>query len=94
MINKRNFSGMEVITASEIGQHEYCPIGWYLRKCGHEPRSSKLGVGADVHVGLGKKISSIQRLEKRSRETLRVAYVLILIAIALLMGVFILSSLF
>ncbi|GEM_PF-1072924 len=93
-MNKINFSGGEVITASEIGQHEYCSTGWYLRKCGHEPKSSKPGVGADAHVDLGKKISGIQRLEKRSRETLRVAYVLILIVMALLMGVFLLSPLF
>jgi CRISPR-associated exonuclease Cas4 len=44
----------EVISASEIGQYEYCSISWDLARKGYKPTSEKLEIGTMMHVGIGK----------------------------------------
>ena len=44
----------EVISASEIGQYEYCSISWDLARGGYKPTSKKLEIGTMMHVAIGK----------------------------------------
>ena len=43
----------EIIRASEIGQYHYCPVSWYLQKCGYKPKSPNLEIGKKKHEEFG-----------------------------------------
>ncbi len=49
----------EIIRASEIGQYYYCPVSWYLQKCGYKPKSHNLEIGTKKHEELGSTIDNI-----------------------------------
>ena len=70
---KRN----SVLRASEIGQFHYCSISWYLRRCGHQPKSPMLKVGETKHKKLGQTIYYLQRKESHSKILNYIAYILI-----------------
>lgn len=77
--------GTEILSASEIGQYQYCSIAWYLQKCGYEPQSHFLDVGAKKHAELGHIMDSVQTKTKTSRALAIVGYLLIAIAILLIL---------
>jgi len=78
------FDKSSTIKSSEIGQHEYCSIGWYLQRCGYKPRSKDLDKGLKVHADLGNKITSALGYEKTSRKTLYLGLGLLVIVFILL----------
>ena len=79
-----NFDKSRTIKSSEIGQHEYCSVGWYLRRCGYNPSSKALEKGLKAHADLGTKITSALGYEKTSRKTLYLGLGLLVIILILL----------
>ena len=57
----------DIIRASEISQYVYCPIAWYLERCGSAPESPSLERGTDEHTKAGKRLSQIQNQERSLR---------------------------
>ncbi|MFO7678086.1 MAG: hypothetical protein R6V50_06890 [Thermoplasmatota archaeon] len=50
----------KLIRSSEINQYLYCPMAWYLQRCGYQPESVVLNEGVKKHVDLGENIDTIQ----------------------------------
>jgi len=75
----------DVISASEIGQYHFCPMSWYLQRCGYEPESKSLKIGKDKHVELGKVMYYTQRITKKSKILAIVGYLLLIVTVALLL---------
>jgi len=75
----------EIISASEIGQYNYCSIAWYLRKCGYEPVSALLNIGAEKHAHLGKVLDDAQTEVRRSMLLAAIGLVLIIISVFVLL---------
>ena len=48
-------------SASEISTFVFCPVVWYLQKCGYKPKSSKTKIGKKKHNILGKKLMRVQK---------------------------------
>lgn len=69
----------DIITASEISQYVYCPIAWYLSRCGSMPESPSLGRGTDEHVNVGRIMSQLQ-CQERSLGILRFLEYMMLVA--------------
>lgn len=66
-IKPTQIKNSEIISASEIGQYHYCPVSWYLQKCGYEPRSAKLEIGKKKHEELGYTIDSVNVKIRKNR---------------------------
>ena len=79
------FKGSDIISASEIGQYFYCPVAWYLQKCGYEPKSPFLEIGKEKHAKLGKIIDRTQVNTKRSRVFAIVGYLLLIAAVLIIL---------
>ena len=77
------FNKNQTIKSSEIAQHEFCSIAWYLQRCGHKPISTLLAVGVKAHKKMGNKMNSMQKYEQVSRKTLVVGLLLLIILIIL-----------
>lgn len=73
-----------VISASEIAQYHFCPMAWYLQRCGFEPASECLTFGKDKHVELGRVIHSTEKIIKGSRILAIIGYLLLVAAVLLL----------
>jgi len=58
-LKSTRLNNSEIIRASEIGQYHYCPVSWYLQKCGYKPRSIDLEIGKKKHEELGITIDDI-----------------------------------
>jgi len=78
------FDKRKTIRSSEIGQHEYCSIAWYLQRCGFKPDSKLLDKGSKVHVELGNKITTALSLERKSKTALYFGLGLIAVTIVLI----------
>jgi len=79
------FKVSNIISASEIGQYFYCPVAWYLQKCGYEPKSPFLEIGKEKHVKLGKIIDHTQTNTKRSRVFAIAGYLLLIAAVLIIL---------
>ena len=77
------FDKRKTIKSSEIGQHEYCAVAWYLQRCGYKPDSEAVDSGLKAHVDLGGKINSAVGHERTSRKTMYVGLGLLGIVIVL-----------
>ncbi|MEM0466566.1 MAG: hypothetical protein QXL17_07075 [Candidatus Thermoplasmatota archaeon] len=66
-----------IITASEIAQYAYCPMAWYLKKCGYKPTSVSLEQGKKIHASLEDTIFTV-------RESMQLIYRYILLGIIFL----------
>jgi hypothetical protein len=42
-----------IIYASEIGQYHFCPVAWYLQKCGYTSTSPQINSGRRKHDAYG-----------------------------------------
>ena len=71
----------EIIRASEIGQYHYCPVSWYLQKCGYEPKSPYLETGKKKHKELGFTIDYVNVKNNRSRKYAILGYLCLLVGI-------------
>jgi len=79
------FKGSEIISASEIGQYFYCPVAWYLQKCGYEPDSPFLKMGKEKHAKLGKILNRTQMNTKRSRVFAIAGYLILIVAVLVIL---------
>ena len=73
-----------IISASEIGQYNYCSISWYLQKIGYEPDSPFLEIGTQKHSNLGKIIDKTSHEKKKSNKLMISGLVLFTISIIIL----------
>ena len=80
-----SFKDTDIISASEIGQYHYCSIAWYLQKCGYEPKSPMLDIGAKKHVELGRIMDHTQTNIRRSRAFAVAGYLLLIFGILILL---------
>lgn len=56
-----------IIYASEIGQYHYCPLAWYLQKCGYKPNSPYLKRGESKHRSLGRILIKVEKQNRQSK---------------------------
>ncbi len=70
----------DIITASEISQYSYCPIAWYLARCGIKPESPGLEKGTNEHIKVGRKLSQVQNQERSLRIVRFLEYLALLCA--------------
>lgn len=73
-----------VISASEIAQYSFCPVAWYLQRCGVSPESPKLEEGAERHREVGRMVEVARRGEEISAALTKIVIVLVLAALILL----------
>ena len=58
-LKSNRLNNSDIIRASEIGQYHYCPVSWYLQKCGYKPKSQYLEIGKKKHEELGIRIDNL-----------------------------------
>ena len=75
----------DILSASEIGQYQYCSVAWYLQKSGYEPDSRFIDIGAKKHVELGHIMDSVQTKTTLSRTLAIIGYLLITITVLLIL---------
>jgi hypothetical protein len=85
MLKRKN--GFKAISASEISQYVYCPVSWYLKRCGVEPQSFGLKRGIDAHEKAGSRLILLER-RKRAASMFRLLGYFSAIAAILLTGWF------
>ena len=74
-----------ILSASEIGQYHYCPMSWYLQRCGYEPKSEYLEIGKEKHVELGRVMYHAEKNIKKSRFLAIIGYLLLVVVILFLL---------
>lgn len=74
-----------VISASEIGQYEYCSVGWLLQRNGYKPDSPDLKKGLEKHRDLGRIINKTEKIQKKSNIFAKIGYILLVIAALMLL---------
>ena len=78
----------DLVSASEIGQYNYCSLSWYLQRCGFKPDSPSLKIGKNAHIELGGTVDSIQIHNRRAKYATILGYLLLsFAAIIILFGV-------
>ncbi len=75
----------DVITASEIAQYAYCPLSWYLKRCGCQPQSTGLENGLKRHSEVGEKIYRVTGEERASRQLSWLGYLALAAALLILL---------
>ena len=78
---KTQFCESDILSASEIGQYYYCPVAWYLKKCGYESKSPFLEIGIKKHVKHGDVIDYTHINEKKSKFLATTGYILLIFAL-------------
>ena len=81
---KTQFRESDLISASEIGQYHYCPVAWYLQKCGYEPQSPLLEICIEKHVKHGNIIDRVQVSAKKSKVLAAAGYMLLIVAVLII----------
>ncbi len=74
----REDSKRDFITASEISQYAYCPIAWYLERCGSTPESPDIERGKYEHNVAGKRLMRIQSQENSLRLVRLLEYLMLI----------------
>ncbi|MCX6676653.1 MAG: hypothetical protein NTU95_01740 [Methanothrix sp.] len=82
MLRRKNCS--KAISASEISQYVYCPVSWYLKRCGVQPQSSGLKRGIDAHEKAGSRLVLLERRERAAGMFRLLGYFSGLVAILLI----------
>lgn len=73
-----------IISASEIGQYQYCSIAWYLQKCGYKPKSQSLEVGLQKHKRLGETIDKVNKNLIKSKVIALFGYIILFFSLLIL----------
>jgi CRISPR/Cas system-associated exonuclease Cas4 (RecB family) len=81
MLRRKN--GGKAISASEISQYVYCPVSWYLKRCGVQPQSSGLKRGIDAHEKAGNRLVLLERRERAAGIFRSLCYFSAIVAILL-----------
>ena len=71
----------DIISASELGQYHYCPVSWYLQRCGYKPKSKYLETGKKKHEELGITIESVNQNIRRYRTLEIIGYLFLFIGV-------------
>ncbi len=71
----------EIISASELGQFNYCSVSWYLQKSGYKPISPKIEIGKNKHKKIGNIIDKTQVNQKRVKNLLIIGYLFLIFGI-------------
>ena len=71
----------DIIRASEIGQYHYCPVSWYLQRCGYRPKSQYLEIGKKKHEELGTKIDNMNVNIRRYRVLEILGYLFLIVGV-------------
>ena len=79
-----NFRKNDVISAYEIGQYHFCPMAWYLQRCGYQPKSKSLEIGKQTHEDLGRIMYYTQKNQRKSKIFAYIGYVFLIVAIIFL----------
>jgi hypothetical protein len=74
----------EVLSASEIGQFNYCPVSWYLKRCGYKPVSPLIELGVNKHKKIGEIIGKTNLNKKTSRIIEIIGYAILTITLFLI----------
>ena len=64
-----SYKKSDIISASDIGQFQYCSVSWYLKKCGYKSESPKLKIGSKKHSKIGEMID-YTHIKKKDRNFL------------------------
>jgi hypothetical protein len=80
-IKKSNLSKSDIITASEIGQYQFCSISWKLHKCGYKPNAINLKKGKKIHNSHGRLMDNIKEISRNSEILKIIGYFLFFIGI-------------
>ena len=79
---KKNYANKsDIISASEIGQYQYCSISWKLHRKGFHPDSKYIKNGIKNHISHGKTISYTNKLIKKSKILTIIGFFLLFFAI-------------
>ncbi|MCJ2513064.1 MAG: hypothetical protein LN408_01280 [Candidatus Thermoplasmatota archaeon] len=78
---KSNLNNSDIISASEIGQYQYCAISWKLQRRGHRPDSSYLEIGIKKHITHGETIDYIKKIIQKSKILTLIGYLSLFFAI-------------
>jgi len=78
-----------VLYASEIGMYHYCPVSWYLKRCGYQPYSLHLKRGVEKHYKYG----STLKMKERQRFSTRILIISGILGLLLSVVLFILEML-
>ena len=78
--NKPNLS-KKIISASEIGQYNYCSVAWYLQRCGYEPLSKSIDAGSKAHTELGDILDYTKLNIKKSKILSYLGYILLIMGL-------------
>jgi hypothetical protein len=81
---KSNLNNSDIISASEIGQYQYCAISWKLQRRGHHPDSPYLKIGIKKHITHGETIDYIKKIIKKSKILTLTGYLLLFFAIIII----------
>lgn len=71
----------ETISASEIGQYQFCSVSWFLVKCGYKPKSPLLDKGLNKHKEIGEIIEFAQSNIKKSKLLSYIGYLILITAV-------------
>ena len=75
----------KIISASEIGQYNYCSVAWFLQRCGYEPLSDSIEKGAKAHTELGNILDYTTLNTKKSKILSYIGFFLLIIGILFLL---------
>lgn len=81
---KPQFRRDKIITASEIGQYTFCPISWYLQRCGYKPESKLLDKGKLNHLKHGKIMYYTKNNIRKAKILSKIGYIFLIFALILL----------
>ena len=85
MVAKKSKRSGDVIRASEIGQYLYCPVAWYLHRCGYQPQSPLLEKGVQVHEAYGHILEGIDQKNQLSKRCAVIGYLFLCVLILLIL---------
>ena len=80
VFDKNRFRDDKIISASEIGQYKFCPLSWYLQRCGYKPKSKSLDYGKEKHIEVGKIMYYTKSETKKSNIFELIGYMILIIA--------------
>ena len=56
------YNKYQIISASEIGQYNFCSLSWKLQKMGYIPKKKYIKRGEETHISHGQTIGNIENL--------------------------------
>ena len=80
----------QIISASEIGQYNFCSISWKLQKKGFIPKKKYIKRGEEAHISQGRTIGNIENLSISLKIIILITSILLVLALLfIILGVII-----